>query len=104
MAPHVINTKRYKQNDPECVALVKALLVHEPNERLPLLPGGIANVKNHAWYNGFSWQDMWDLSLTAPYLPQIKSMTDISNFKAKESDMPPQIPYKDPGTGWDSEF
>jgi hypothetical protein len=47
---------------------------------------------------------VWDQRITPPYQPAVKSATDISNFRAREADMPPQVPYKDPGTGWDNEF
>jgi len=94
----------YNRSDPAAVELVKAMLVHEPNERLPLLPGGTLNIKNHRWYRGFDWEGLWEGRLEVPYKPQVKSMTDISNFKVKESDIPPQLPYKDPGDGWDKDF
>ena len=42
--------------------------------------------------------------MEVPYKPQVKHVTDMSNFRAKESDMPQQIPYRDDGTGWDKEF
>jgi cGMP-dependent protein kinase len=94
----------YKNNDPAAVEIVKALLVKNPNERLPMLPGGINNVKHHPWFSNFNWDAMWNQQMQPPYKPQVKSMTDISNFRAKESDIPPQLPYKDPGDGWDNDF
>ena len=40
-----------------------------------------------------------------PYKPQVKGSTDISNFRAHESDLPPQIPYHPkPGDNWDEDF
>jgi len=47
---------------------------------------------------------MKNLELDVPYLPQVKSKTDISNFAARKEDIPRQVPYSDNGTGWDSAF
>ena len=37
-------------------------------------------------------------------VPTVKSKKDMKNFSANKEDMPPQIPYKDPKTGWDKDF
>lgn len=84
--------------------LIKALLKKEPSERLPMRPGGITNVKNHKWYQGFDWDAMKAGTLDAPYKPVVKSKKDIANFSARKEDMPRQIEYKDDGTGWDKDF
>lgn len=84
--------------------LVKGLCQSDPNERLPMKKGGTENVKKQAWFNGFSWDKMFDLSMTAPYVPVVKSKKDIANFSARKEDMPPQVPYKDPKNGWDKDF
>lgn len=94
----------YKDRDPKAVDLVQNLLKHAPNERLPIRVGGVANLKNHSWYKGFDWKSMANLQMAAPFVPKVRGPTDISNFKVHESDMPPQIPYVDPGTGWDDDF
>eukprot|EP00747_Dinoflagellata_sp_TGD_P166048 gnl/TRDRNA2_/TRDRNA2_188255_c0_seq1.p1 gnl/TRDRNA2_/TRDRNA2_188255_c0~~gnl/TRDRNA2_/TRDRNA2_188255_c0_seq1.p1 ORF type:complete len:798 (-),score=216.94 gnl/TRDRNA2_/TRDRNA2_188255_c0_seq1:223-2616(-) len=84
--------------------LIKALLKKEPSERLPMRPGGTKNVKDHKWYGGFDWEAMKNLQLDAPYKPAVKSKKDIANFSARKEDMPPQIEYKDDGSGWDKDF
>lgn len=89
---------------PHAQDLVENLLKSLPTERLPMKPGGIGNLKSHRWFNNFDWNAMANLSLPAPYLPKVKNASDISNFKVHESDMPPQLPYVDPGTGWDDTF
>jgi len=94
----------YKDRDPKAVDLVQNMLKHAPNERLPVRVGGVANLKNHAWYKGFDWKAMANAQMAAPFVPKVRGPTDISNFKVHESDMPPQIPYVDPGTGWDDDF
>jgi CRP-like cAMP-binding protein len=85
-------------------ALIKGNCHANPAERLPMKKGGTDNVKKHAWYQGFSWTDMEKLTMDAPYKPPIKNKKDMANFSARKEDMPPQVPYKDPGTGWDKDF
>lgn len=88
----------------DCEALVKALCHSTPAERLPMKKGGADNIRKHAWYKGFSFPDMENFTADAPYKPVVKSRKDIANFSASPADMPPQVPYKDPKTGWDKDF
>ena len=37
-------------------------------------------------------------------VPTVKNKKDMKNFSANKEDMPPQVPYKDPKTGWDKDF
>mmetsp|Transcript_28110 Transcript_28110/g.59885 ORF Transcript_28110/g.59885 Transcript_28110/m.59885 type:complete len:763 (-) Transcript_28110:173-2461(-) len=85
-------------------ALIKGLCRSEPSERLPMKKGGIQNVQESAWYNGFDWNAMKNLSMPAPYKPSVKSKKDFANFSARKEDMPPHVLYKDDGTGWDKNF
>lgn len=87
-----------------CEDLVKNLCNKTPNERLPMKKGGVQNIMKHPWYGSFDWQAMKNLTLDAPYKPVIKSKTDSKNFSASPADKPPQIPYKDDGSGWDKDF
>jgi len=82
--------------------LIKALLKSEPNERLPLKPGGVENIQKHSWYCGFDWPAMSKQTLTPPYIPD--GVSDASNFNASEDDRPPMLPYEDDGSGWDIDF
>ncbi|CAE8595111.1 unnamed protein product, partial [Polarella glacialis] len=84
--------------------LIKGLLKNEPSERLPMRPGGMSNLKNHKWYQGFDFDGMKALTLTAPYRPVVKSKKDLANFSARKEDMPRQLDYVDPGTDWDKNF
>eukprot|EP00930_Biecheleria_cincta_P032017 TRINITY_DN2221_c0_g1_i1.p1 TRINITY_DN2221_c0_g1~~TRINITY_DN2221_c0_g1_i1.p1 ORF type:complete len:772 (-),score=233.40 TRINITY_DN2221_c0_g1_i1:174-2489(-) len=88
----------------DCEALVKGLCHSTPAERLPMKKGGTENIKKHAWYKDFSWADMENCTLEVPYKPVVKSKKDVANFSASPADMPPQVPYKDPKTGWDKDF
>eukprot|EP00933_Yihiella_yeosuensis_P012765 TRINITY_DN12189_c0_g1_i10.p1 TRINITY_DN12189_c0_g1~~TRINITY_DN12189_c0_g1_i10.p1 ORF type:complete len:794 (-),score=198.27 TRINITY_DN12189_c0_g1_i10:502-2883(-) len=87
-----------------CADLIKAICQKEPAGRLPMLPGGVKNLKGHAWYEGFSWEKFCDFTLEAPYLPNVKSKKDLANFSVDLNDMPRFIEYVDDGSGWDKDF
>merc|ERR1711998_314777 len=95
---------RFTYKDADAQDLVKQMLRHQPSERLPMRVGGIKNIKSHKWYGGFDWDKLFSRSLEPPYKPNVKGPTDINNFRASEADLPPQIPYKDDGSGWDKDF
>mmetsp|Transcript_105004 Transcript_105004/g.327494 ORF Transcript_105004/g.327494 Transcript_105004/m.327494 type:complete len:510 (-) Transcript_105004:129-1658(-) len=84
--------------------LVKSVLQKEPSMRLPMRQGGVKNLKEQAWFNGFDWKCLEALTLDPPYKPVVQSRTDLANFSVGREDMPPQVPYTDDGSGWDKEF
>jgi hypothetical protein len=47
---------------------------------------------------------MQEFKMSPPWVPTVKSGTDMANFRAQEADLPPQIPYKDNGSNWDADF
>ena len=67
-------------------------------------PGGTKNLKEQKWYAAFSWEDMKNLTMEAPYKPVVKSKKDIANFSARKEDMPKAIEYRDDHSGWDKDF
>jgi len=84
--------------------LIKSLLKKEPSERLPMRPGGVKNLKEHAWFSGFEWDQCKAGTADPPYKPVVKSKKDIANFSARKEDMPRQLEYHDDGSGWDKDF
>jgi serine/threonine protein kinase len=99
-----VNRVRFTYKDADAQDLVKQMLRHQPSERLPMRVGGIKNVKSHKWYAGFDWDKLFMRALEPPYKPNVKGPTDLANFRANEADLPPQISYKDDGSGWDADF
>jgi len=93
---------------PKCQGLVsdfiKGLLKYTPSERLPCRPGGVENVKAHAWFAQFDFKAMQDGTLVAPYKPVVKGNKDLQNFKVNSEDLPRAFEYKDPRDGWDDNF
>merc|ERR1719188_1741884 len=53
--------------------LIKDLLKKEPEQRLPMVAGGMDKLKRHAWFETFNWDEMMSLSMEPPYKPVVKS-------------------------------
>lgn len=92
------------QNSKEAISLIKKLLYHKPTKRLGVVNGSAKLIKKHAWFRTFSWTDLLDRKLKAPFVPKIKDDADISNFDDYGEDEEEQQPYADDGTGWDRDF
>lgn len=61
-------------------------------------------IKEHSWFNGFDFNDLYDGKLEAPWRPNIKDEFDISNFDDYSDD--PYVEYQ-PYTGnqdWCKDF
>eukprot|EP00930_Biecheleria_cincta_P088362 TRINITY_DN7758_c0_g3_i1.p1 TRINITY_DN7758_c0_g3~~TRINITY_DN7758_c0_g3_i1.p1 ORF type:complete len:802 (+),score=204.51 TRINITY_DN7758_c0_g3_i1:31-2406(+) len=84
--------------------LIKNLCKKEPAERLAMKKGGSGNIKKHNFFKGFDWDAFERLKMDPPHKPAVKSKKDIANFSVRKEDMPPHVPYKDDGTGWDRDF
>lgn len=91
---------------PDVKDMIQRVCKSDPKKRLPMLPGGPkANLYTHNFYQeDFSWEELEKRTLVPPYKPRVKRPDDMSNFRSSEDECPPNIPYIDPGTGWDSAF
>ena len=67
--------------------LVSSLLRSKPMERVGCLSGGPADIRKHVFFqkDDFDWGKLLRLELPPPYVPKIKSETDVSNFDRIES-------------------
>ncbi|XP_055301240.1 cGMP-dependent protein kinase 1 isoform X2 [Sitodiplosis mosellana] len=81
--------------------LIKGLCRQTPTDRLGYQKKGIAEIKKHAWFEGFQWDKLEDRTLTAPLKRPIKNNIDLSNFDEypRDRDEPP-----DDISGWDAYF
>jgi cGMP-dependent protein kinase len=84
--------------------IVKAILKSDPTERLPMRQGGVKNLKNHHWFKGFDWRALVSRALAPPYLPAVKSHTDLRNFGHVKVGKVAHTEYRDDGSGWDADF
>ncbi|GAB0095297.1 cGMP-dependent protein kinase [Sergentomyia squamirostris] len=83
-------------------ALIKKLCRDNPAERLGYQRGGISEIQKHKWFDGFYWEALRSRTLTPPIRPEVKSVTDTTNFDVYPPD--PDGPPPDDLTGWDNDF
>jgi len=98
--------------------LIEGLLIREPSQRLGASFSGFNSLKNHAFFKGFSWDDLQGRHkrLQPPYIPEAESYAEDN-----ESSGPPPTPvpleplelrenaallleWTDPAPGWEEEF
>ena len=61
--------------------LVGNLLVADRTKRIGNLKNGAEDVKNHQWFQGVDWGEVYDKKLIPPFVPRVKGETDTSNFE-----------------------
>jgi cGMP-dependent protein kinase len=84
--------------------IVKAILRADPSERLPMRHGGVTNLKNNPWFKGFDWGGLETRVCAPPFVPSVKSSTDLRNFCHVKVHKANWIEWKDDGSGWDKDF
>jgi serine/threonine protein kinase len=80
--------------DPICKDLVKKLLVVDLSKRFGNLKGGVLDIKQHKWFTGVDWLKLLSGEVIPPYIPNIKSAADTSQFDRYPEDFEP---YGKPG-------
>ncbi|KAF9131903.1 cAMP-dependent protein kinase catalytic subunit [Mortierella sp. GBA39] len=60
--------------------LLKRLLTADLTKRYGNLRGGATDIKNHAWFEGVNWDQVYSRQIEAPYRPTIMGEGDASNF------------------------
>ena len=84
-------------------SLIKHLLTQDTSKRYGCLKNGVKDILNHRFFDGFDWKNFVYLSMPAPYIPNVKSDDDTSNFeKYPESDgeIPAVDKKNDPFLKW----
>ena len=75
-------------------SLIKHLLTQDTSKRFGCLKNRVKDILNHRLFEGYDWKNFVYLTMPAPYIPEIKSEDDTSNFeKYPESDT--EIPSVD---------
>ena len=89
--------------DSNAKSLVKHLLESDLTKRYGNLKGGVKDIKGHRFFKELNWEKLINMELTPPYIPKVKSASDISNFSSyPDSDTPcPSIKEsEDPFLDW----
>jgi cGMP-dependent protein kinase len=90
--------------DSDCKNMIKGLLNRDVQARLGNLKGGTEDIRTHRWFAGFDWKAFYDKKMEAPFVPAIKSVTDVSHFDPYAADdHVVDHNYKDVGN-WDKDF
>ncbi|CAH8653094.1 unnamed protein product [Schistosoma intercalatum] len=81
--------------------LIKRLCAQNPAERLGYGRGGIIDIKQNKYFQGFDWIGLHRGTLAAPIQPTILGPDDTTNFDKypQQNEIPP-----DETSGWDKEF
>ena len=65
---------------PAAESLVKSVCTVNPSERLGNLAGGTADIKNHEFFKGVDWDDLYYRKVKGPIIPRVRGPADASNF------------------------
>ncbi|GMM32753.1 protein kinase C [Saccharomycopsis crataegensis] len=64
----------------ESVEILQALLTRDPSQRLGFSPRDAEEVMEHPYFRNINFDDILSLRIDPPYLPEVKSEHDVSNF------------------------
>ncbi|KAG0371259.1 Serine/threonine kinase [Mortierella sp. AD032] len=74
-------------------ALLQSLLVKVPSLRLGSGPSDAEEIKAHAYFRNVNFDDVYHKRIRPPFLPKVKSKTDVSNFDTEfTSEAPGETP------------
>lgn len=65
---------------PDAKDLISKLLTNDPDERLGSGERGVDEIKDHPFFSNINWTDMYMKRVRPPYVPLVKSESDICNF------------------------
>ena len=79
------NNKKFpKIIDRDAKTLINHLLVADPLKRYGCLKNGVGDIKYHRFYNGFKWDNLWQGSIEAPFVPEIEEGESITKYFDQE--------------------
>ena len=72
-------------------SLIQQLLVREPEMRLGSGPEDALEVMRHPFFKGINWDDLYHKRTPVPFVPQLQSDTDVSNFDNEFTSVTPVL-------------
>ena len=70
----------------EAKDLIKNLLIFNPQNRLGSGNNGGNKVKNHKYFNGVNWNDVWAKKIEPPFKPKLNNEEDLKYFDSSFTD------------------
>lgn len=85
--------------------LISRLLCLKPTQRLGVTQGGATKVKEHEWFSSIDFDKLEKKQYKAPFVPEIKSNDDMSNFNFNDHGYkPPKYVAGEEGNSWADAF
>lgn len=75
----------------DSVSILQKLLTREPDQRLGSGPTDAQEIMNQPFFRNINWDDVYHKRIPPPFLPQIKSATDTSNFDSEFTSVTPVL-------------
>lgn len=75
----------------DSVSILQKLLTREPELRLGSGPTDAQEIMSHAFFRNINWDDVYHKRIPAPFVPQITSATDTSNFDTEFTSVTPVL-------------
>lgn len=82
----------------DSVSILQKLLTREPELRLGSGPTDAQEIMSHAFFRNTNWDDIYHKRVPAPFIPQITSPTDTSNFDTEFTSVTPVLTPVQSGT------
>lgn len=77
--------------DPVTKDFIASLLQREPTLRLGTGPEGPSRIRSHPYFEGLDWSDVYHKRIRPPYVPHLRSETDVSHFDQDFLRMTPRL-------------
>lgn len=75
----------------DSVSILQKLLTREPEHRLGSGPTDAQEIMGHSFFRNINWDDIYHKRVPAPFVPQITSATDTSNFDQEFTSVTPVL-------------
>ncbi|KAL5091230.1 Serine/threonine kinase [Trichoderma cf. simile WF8] len=75
----------------DSVSILQKLLTREPDQRLGSGPTDAQEIMSQPFFRNINWDDIYHKRVQPPFLPQIKSATDTSNFDSEFTSVTPVL-------------
>ena len=77
-----------RRMDGDAKDLINKLLVVEPKKRLGYGKNGVDKIKNHPFFEGINWDDIWNKKVKPPFIPELDDELDLKYFDQQFTDEP----------------